>query len=306
MRSFITFFRILKLGFINFIRNAWLSTAATAIMLVTLGILLSGLLINKALSGEIKSIVSDVTISIYFKENFKETQMKELKSALISNSNVKSVNYISKQHALDIFAQQSKNDPTLLEGLTIGENAVPASLEVKVHDLSKIKQVALIAENARYNKFVDETSYDEQSEERIQSIAAVQKFIVKSSIVAGVAFAFISVLIIFNTIRMAIFTRGEEIKIMKLIGATNSYIRGPFLFEASLYGIVAGSIASGLLYGFLYSWGTEIAKYLLAFQSTLDFFQDNMVIISLTTLLCGILIGLISSILALTRYLKLR
>lgn len=183
---------------------------------------------------------------------------------------------------------------------------MPASFEVKVYDLSKVKQVVDIAEGKDFKDFVEETSYDSDSQQRLDAIANVQKFLNRSSIGAGLIFAGISVLIIFNTIRMAIFTRGEEIEIMKLIGASNSFIRGPFLFEASMYGLVAGTISLTLIYAFLGAWSNEINKYLLSFDSTLNFFNDNALYIVLGTLGVGISIGVISSLLAMARYLKLR
>ncbi|MBP6880264.1 ABC transporter permease [Candidatus Saccharibacteria bacterium] len=302
----ITFGRIVKFGFLNFFRNAWLSTAATAIMLVTLVIMLTGLMLNQALSAETEAIVKDISVSIYFADNVKADQRKDLETELKAIDNVREVNYLTKNDALKIFAEKNKAQPELLDGISVGENALPASFEVKVYDLSKVKQVVDIAEGKDFKDFVEETSYDSDSQQRLDAIANVQKFLNRSSIGAGLIFAGISVLIIFNTIRMAIFTRGEEIKIMKLIGASNSFIRGPFLFEASMYGLVAGTISLTLIYAFLGAWSNEINKYLLSFDSTLNFFNDNALYIVLGTLGVGISIGVISSLLAMARYLKLR
>lgn len=296
--------RILRSGFVNFFRNLWLSTAATAIMLVTLTILLVGLILNMVLSSEIDEIVSDITVSVYFLPASDESLRQQLKSDLESNENVREVNFVSEDEALRIFREQNEDDPELLEGLTIAENALPASFEVKVFDLEKIDPLIAISEDQKYASIVEETSYDSDREERIQKIASAQQFITRSSLIAGAIFAGISVLIIFNTIRMAIFTRGEEIRIMQLIGATNAYIRGPFIFESALYGIVAGLASLILVYSTLAGLGTELNERILI-QPTIDFFFSNWLVVGLATITIGITIGIVSSMLAMVRYLKI-
>lgn len=296
--------RVFRSGFVNFFRNLWLSTAATAIMLVTLTILLVGLILNMVLSSEIDEIVSDITVSVYFLPNSDQSLRDQLKSDLLSNENVREVNFISEDEALKIFREQNKDDPELLEGLTIAENALPASFEVKVYDLQKIDPLISISEDQRYASIVEETSYDADREDRIQNIASAQNFITRSSLIAGAIFAGISVLIIFNTIRMAIFTRGEEIRIMQLIGATNAYIRGPFIFESALYGIVAAIASLTLIYSTLAGLGTELNERILI-QPTIDFFFANWFLVGLATITMGVTIGIVSSMLAMVRYLKI-
>jgi cell division transport system permease protein len=103
---------------------------------------------------------------------------------------------------------------------------------------------------------------------------------------------------------MAIFTRRDEIEIMKLIGATKWYIRGPFLFEAALYGIIAAVIATALSYTLLLGGGPKLASY-IDVASTIHFFQNYPVLVVLGEVIIGVLIGMFSSLLAMSRYLKL-
>ncbi len=304
MDHLITVWRVVKQGLTNFLRNTWLSTAATAVMLVTLTIMLGSVIINLALSKEIDNIVKDITVSVYFKEGATENQRNTLNDDLVKQPNVRKVKYISKDEALRIFSEENKEQPELLDGLTIAKNALPASFEVQVLDLGNINPIVKLAESKKYENFVEETSYDKNREERIQRIASTQRFITTSSAVAGGVFATISILIILNTIRMAIFTRGEEIRIMQLIGATNAFIRGPFLFEAALYGIVASVISLVLVYSALFTLSQEINQY-IDFSTVTSFFTGQWYVVVGGTLLVGIGIGVLSSLLAMTRYLKL-
>ena len=304
MDHLITFWRVVKQGLTNFLRNTWLSTAATAVMLVTLTIMLGSVIINLALSKEIDNIVKDITVSVYFKEGATENQRTGLNQDLLKQPNVRKVKYISKDEALRIFSEENKEQPELLDGLTIAKNALPASFEVQVLDLGNINPIVKLAESKKYENFVEETSYDKNREERIQRIASTQRFITTSSAIAGGVFATISILIILNTIRMAIFTRGEEIRIMQLIGATNAFIRGPFLFEAALYGIVASVISLVLVYSALFTLSQEINQY-IDFSTVMSFFTGQWYVVVGGTLFIGVGIGVLSSLLAMTRYLKL-
>ena len=149
---------------------------------------------------------------------------------------------------------------------------------------------------------------DENSaQQTIDKAVAGQRFINIASIVSASVLSAVSVMIIFNTIRMAIYTRRDEIRIMKLIGATPGYIRGPFLVEASLYGVFAGIIANISVYSLIFVFGKKLANQ-AEFSQTYAFFTQPMIIIVmlLSAILIGILIGAVSSMMAMERHLKLK
>lgn len=305
-RAIISFGRIANTGFHNFIRNAWLSTSAVAVMVVTLTIIMSSTILNSALTDTVQDIAKQITVSIYLTDEAEASSLEELKSSLEANDNVAEVRYISKQDALGIFQEQNSDDSTLLEVFALtGADTLPASYEVTVEDLSKIDDVVAIAEEERFLSTVDETSVNEARKESINNIAKAQDFITLASIAAAAVFAGISILIIFNTIRMAIFTRSDEIEIMKLIGATPRYIRGPFMFEAATYGIFAGIIATVAVYSVLLGLGPR-AKSQLLIEPTIDTFSENFLWVMLAAVIIGMLIGLVSSAFSLSRYLRFK
>ncbi len=304
--ALISFGRIANTGFHNFIRNAWLSTSAVAIMVVTLTIILSSTVVNSALTDTVADIAEQITVSVYLKDNVEESSVGELRDVLENNDNVKEVKYISKQDALAIFQEQNSDDSTLLEVFAItGADTLPASFEVTVEDLSNIDAIIGVTSDERFAAVVDETSVNEARRESIDNIAKAQDFITLASIGAAVVFAAISILIIFNTIRMAVFTRSDEIEIMKLIGATPRYIRGPFMFEAALYGVFAGIISTIVVYSILLGLGPR-AKSQLLIEPTIDLYSEKFVLVMLASIVMGIIIGLLSSAFSLSRYLRLK
>ncbi|HSH31176.1 MAG TPA: permease-like cell division protein FtsX, partial [Candidatus Saccharimonadales bacterium] len=241
----ITFWRIILAGGRNFLRNAWLSTAATAVMTVTLVIILSSFISNTALTATIKTIVNKIDVSIYLSDSVTPEQVKTFQSKLSSTENVQSVKYVSKAEALEIYKQQNRNNPTLLNAVSDPEIAkgIPASLQIKAKDPKKLDSIVALVARPEIKPLVSEFSYEGDRKTTIDRIVQVSNFLKTTGLAASLLFTVISILIIFNTIRMAIFTRRSEIELMKLVGAPNWFIRGPFLFEAALYGIIAAIIA---------------------------------------------------------------
>lgn len=308
--ALISFGRIANTGFHNFIRNAWLSTSAVAIMVVTLTIIMTSFVINSALNDTVADIAEQITVSVYLKSSDGgeevEVVQTDLLSALEAHENVKEVKHISPQDALAIFQEQNSDDTTLLEAFALtGSDTLPASYEVTVIDLSKVESVIELAAEERFNIVVDETSINEARKESIDNIAKAQDFINIASIGAAAIFAAISILIIFNTIRMAVFTRSDEIEIMKLIGATPRYIRAPFLFESALYGVFAGIVSTIVLYSVLLGLGPRVKNQLLI-EPTIDYYSENFLLVMLIVIMMGVAIGLFSSMFSLTRYLRFK
>ncbi len=297
----ITLGRIIHAGGLNFIRNAWLTTAATAIMTVTLTILLATIIFNKALGDTITEVARDITISVYLKDDAPLEVTERLRAELQSNKEVKNITYIDKAQAqtryLDRFAGQTK----LLDAINIVGNAFPASFEIELHNLSQNESVTATVVRPEFVSAVDK--FDQNRLDTVDKIGDAQRFITRAGILAGSIFASISILVIFNTIRMAIFTRSSEITIMRLIGATNSYIRGPFLFESMLYGVVAALVSTSLVYTTLTTLGPKADQHIY-FEPTITLFSQYWYAVVGGAVAVGICIGVISSSLAMARYMK--
>ena len=249
-------------------RNAWLSTAASAVMVVTLTIMSVSFIATMALNSTIHTIVNKIDVSIYLKDSTTLAQAQDLQLKLSQVNNVASVKYVSKQEALKRFQAQFKNNQKLLEGSTQGN--LPASIEIKAKDPNNLTPIADFINQTGVQALIDASNYQGARRVTIDKIIKVSNFIKHTGLGASLIFVIISVMIIFNTIRMAIFSRREEIEIMQLIGATNWFIRGPFLCEASLYGVIAAVVSILLTYGLVHLSSTKIASY-IDFASTSTF-----------------------------------
>lgn len=300
----ITLWRIVVAGTRNFFRNAWLSIAATAVMVVTLSVMLSAVILNSALNDTLKDVTNKIDIAIFFTDTSSSEQVDSLTGRLKSDPNVQTVRYVSKAQALERYQRQNKDNPELLEAISERENPLPQSLEVQVKDLQNIESIIMLTQEDEYLPVIQDTSLGKDRQKTIQRIASINGFLTKAGLAASLVFAVIAVLIIFNTIRMAIFSRGEEIQIMRLIGGTNWFIRGPFVFEAMLDGIVAAVISLVIAYVMLFYGGPKLLSY-VDFSDTLLFFERNWTLVGLATMFGGMLIGTLSSGLAMIKYLKL-
>ena len=299
--------RIMKTGFRNFFRNLWLSMAATAVMTITLTIILFSYIATSALTSTISQVVEKIDVSVYLKDSVTADQVANFKATLEGTANVQSVKFVSKKDALGIYREQNKNNKELLAAVTESDNPLPQSLAIKARDANKIDSIIDVVNQAKFKKFLQEKdpiSYTGERKKTIDRIIGATNFIKRTGLLASGLFVIISTLIIFNTIRMAIFTRREEIEIMQLVGATNWFIRGPFVFEAALYGVIATVIAVVLCYSMVLGAGPKISSYVDT-QTIIDVFRSHPIIIVGVELVIGVTIGAVSSLLAMSRYMKL-
>ena len=308
-RRILTFFRVFKYGTSNFARNAWLTAAATAVMTITLLIIFVTVAANSIMTETIEDLKQKVDMSIYLKSETTPEEGAALIKEAESLDSVKSASFVSSSETRENFVQESKSDQDLLEAIKEASNRSPAVLRVVVNDINDTSELQKFSkENKLLQKSIDENrepSFAGKRRDSIDSIGKAVTFGQRAGIAASLVFVVISSLIIFNTIRMAIFNRREEIYMMQLIGADKSFIRGPFIIEAMLYGILAAIFASAL--GFLIMFGikdTKISEY-VSITNTLQGATNYWLIIILGMVVCGMIIGVISSSLATRRYLKL-
>ncbi|MBA3757607.1 FtsX-like permease family protein [Candidatus Saccharibacteria bacterium] len=308
-RRLIALERIFKNGVINFGRNIWIAIAAIAMMAITLTILLFAVVANATFSHTINEITSHIDVSVYLKDSVTEPQRDKLIGQLKAVENVKSIEYISKNEALKTYVKQNTDNPDLLAAISETVNPLPASLNIKPNepnDLQSIKKFLDKPEIAALQS--DPTSYSGDRKAAIDKITRATKFFQEAGVIGIIVFIIISMLIIFNTIRMAIFNRRDELVIMRLLGATPWYIRGPFIVETVLYGVVAALISLGVCWTLfaVASQTLEASSFgLLDIGYSSQYFSDHLWQILTIQISIGIIIGAASSALATRRYLKL-
>lgn len=308
-RKWIAIMRICRYGLANFARNAWLSTAATAVMAVTLTILLGTFTLHLVFNDTLADIRQKIDISVYLADDITTEKRAELESAIHQIKGVTTIDYVTKAQARQEYINQNSGDKAQLEALNVlgDQNPFPASLRVHVSNTDHLNEIATLVGEEKWQPHQfpgKKASISGSRKDAIENIARAAQFSEIAGLAVSGLFLVLSVMVIFNTIRMAIFNRRDEIEIMKLIGAEKSFIRGPFIVEACLYGIFAAIIAIALMYAALISFGPSVIDTGITMQPTVTFFSQYPALIFVGELLAGILIGIVSSFLAIRRYLK--
>ena len=311
-RGSITFWRVIRTGFINFVRNAWLAVAAIAVMVVTLTIVLFSIVTNATFNNTIAQIADKINVSVYLKDSVTKDQLNTFMSQLRILPNVKKVSYVSKDQALAEYKVQNAGNKDLLQAINETGNPLPASIQIDPVDPSKIQAIKNFLDQPANVALEDPqvaTSYSGDRKAAIDKIASATNVLKRVGIVAILVFAFVSMIIIFNTIQMAIFNRRSELTIMRLLGASTWFIRGPFVVESIIYGICAALISVGIIDTlFVVSSSALQASSLglldIGYANT--YFHAHFLQFLTLQLCVGIVIGAASSIIATRRYLKFK
>ena len=308
-RQWITFLRMCRYGVNNFSRNAWLTIAATAVMTITLLIVFITLSARNVLIDTVGEIRDKVDMSIYIKNDTKEGDVKKIQNSLEKLLSVKRVDYTTPEKAREEFAKTNKQDTSTLDALNEASNQFPGTFRINPVDINKTEELrAFVSNDPTLKKNIDPNrapSFAGERRSAIESIGRWVGFAEKAGLGASIVFIAISSLIVFNTIRMAIFNRKDEIQMMKLIGADRNFIRGPFIVEAIVYGFIAAVVATGLGITILYASSDKLLSYGIVVNGTVDFVTVYFGFVLLGMIVLGAVIGIISSLLATRRYLHI-
>ena len=308
-RGWLTFVRMCRYGINSFSRNAWLTVAATAVMSITLLIVFMTMSARQILLDTASNISKQADMSIYLKGDTPEKEINTIKSRIAKLDNVVGVKYVSAEEARDQQAKQYEDDPEALEAIKESSNEMSATLRVSVEDLNNQKSLEnFIKTDKLYKKYKDPRQEPSFSGDRQQALKTVGDWVHLASIggsIATVVFVVISSLVVFNTIRMAIFNRKDEIQMMKLIGAERSFIRGPFIVEAVMYGFIAAIIATIAGYSLLFFVREPMTRYGIPAEGLLSSLTMYVGLVLLAMIVIGAFIGVVSSWIATRKYLKL-
>ncbi len=311
-RRYITFLRVIKSGMVNFLRNATLAIAAMAVMVVTLTIVLFSLVANATFTNTIQQITDKIDISVFLNDNVKPEQKDKLLSGLRALPNVSSVSYLSKDQALAEYAKQNAGNQSLITAATVsGVNPIPATIRIKPRDLNKLDDIKTYLSSSTNKALQTEgsPSYSGDRKKAIDNITHATNILREVGIVAVGVFSIISALIIFNTIQMAIFNRRDEITIERLLGAGTWFIRGPFVVESIIYGILSAFISLGIMHGIFVAASSALQASsfgLLDIAYASAYFNSHFIVLLLLQIGVGMLIGAASSVIATQRYLKFK
>lgn len=300
--------RVLVGGSKNFVRGGAVSAATVLIMTVTLTIISSLVFLSALLSFTLTTIKNKVDVSVYFVTTASEQDIFAVRDQLEKLPQVSSVTYTSAADALTAFRARHANDQLTLQALDqLGGNPLDASLEVRAKDPSEYESIVNFLEaspalSSDGTSIIDRINYA-QNKNVIDRLSLAIRATREVGFAVVIFFAIASILIAFATIRLAIYTAKDEIAVMRLVGASNAYIQGPFVVEGVITGVLAALIVLLLLWPTTWYVGEKTANWFGGF-SLAGYYDSHFILFFGVLMLSGILLGAIASVLAIRKYLN--
>lgn len=296
--------RTFKEGAANFYRNGWLSFATVSVLAVSLYIISVTIILGITANLILTNIQEKINVSVYFNPDVSQQRILEIKDKLAVYQEIKSIDYVSKEQALDEFRKMGDNNSSINKALEeIGENPLLAALVIKAKSADQYDIIARAIENSNFKDEISKINYQE-NRTAIEKLTTVIKLVQQVGLTLGIVFVFIGVLITFNAIRLTMYAQKQEFEVKRLVGASNLYIRMPFMFEGVFYGAISAVVVIILL-----AITSKVVAPLTAGSipqgDLMGFYLGNFFKIFGLLLVSGIFLGVISSIIAIRRYLKI-
>lgn len=296
--------RTFKEGRQNFRRNGWLSFATVSILTLSLFIVSLSALLGTTTHFILQNMREKVSINVSFNPDITETQILEIRDELAKyKKEIASVEYISRQQALDDFLGESGDDPVIKQAIDeIGENPLLASLVIKAVQPEDYELIVNQIQSSNFQSSISRINYAKNRKifDRLEIISNTTE---RGGIILGLMFIFIAILITFNTIRITIYSHRQEFEIMRLVGASNTYVRMPFVFEGILYGLAAALITILLLFIVAY-YISPLTQGAVPQGNFMGLYLSYFWMVLGGLVLLGTSLGVLSSAIAIRRYLK--
>lgn len=301
------FKRIVRAGFVGFWRNAFVSLAAIFVMTVTLFVVGSIMFLGQLLETSLEQIKSKVDINVYFVTSAAEEDITALRDKLYALPEVAEITYTTREDALADFRERHKGDELTIQALEeLDDNPLGASLAIRAKETSQYEGIAAFLEEQQIQEsaaapLIDRINFF-QNKVAIDKLTGIIEAVEQSTFVAMIVLIVASILITFNTIRLAIYTTREEIGVMRLVGAGNTFIRGPFMLQGIMYGCIAGVLTLLILYPIVL-WLAPATESFFNFN-LFTYYVTDFAYIFFVIVGSGMVLGLVSSALAIARYLR--
>lgn len=301
--------RVIRTGFVNFWRNGFLSLSSILVLSLSL-LAFGGLIFFNTLSDKFLDTVREkVDINVYFALSADETDILDLQKTLDKMPEVATTEYISREESLTRFKEKHADNTLILQGLDeVGDNPLPAVLTIRAKDPSQYESIAKFLAD---KTFVDDVNYS-RNRVIIDRLSRIIPLVEKTVSVIIIILVLMAVVVTFNTIRVIIFSSRDEIAVMKLVGASNMYVRGPFVVSGVMYGVASAILATVILGLFAYYMDALYIRFLHAYPGDIteikhilfSYYRTNFGQIFTLILGSGIVLGAVSSYMAVRRYLN--
>jgi cell division transport system permease protein len=299
--------RIVRGGFLNFVRNGFVSLSSVLVMTITLSVITIIILSQAVLNFSLSQLQDKVDVTVFFTVGASESEILGIQSQLQQLPEVASVDYISADQALENFRERHSTDYLTLQALEeLDENPLGATLNIQAIEASEYEQIANFLESgdalaSNQKVIIDKVNYF-QNKLVIDRLISITEGAKRLGVGIIIVLVLISVIITFNTLRLNIYIAREEIGVMRVVGAENHYIRGPFMIEGMIYGIVSAFITMLIFYPITLWLGANMSDFLGINLNT--YYFSNFFQLFVITAVFGMLLGIVSSFLATRAYLK--
>lgn len=302
---FVGFLRATRFSLQNIVRNVWLSVITMFLLFLTMLSITLVLSLNIVGTKVIDAVKQNVSIDFYFYDSVQESQILTVQEYVKTLKGVSSVVYVSKDQALEEFKSQHLDEPDILAAINeLEQNVLPASLVVHAQDLADYQKIIDQFQDSEYISLVEKADYTD-NKTIIDAVTHTTTRLYQVGIAVSLVFIAISVVVIFNAIRMTIYSHKEEVAIMQLVGATNSFIRAPFILDSIFFGCIAALSVVGLLYATLYVTDSTVSHFFTGYNfSLLQLYLSYWPLVLIAEIVCAVLISGVSSMIAISRYLK--
>lgn len=300
--------RIFAAGFTGFYRNRTVSLSSILILTITLCIITAFYFFRAVFDYTLVQVRNKVDVRIYFTGDATEEQVTDIRARILGLPQVNTVTYTSKEQALEQFKDSHSGDQLTLQALDeLGDNPFGASLSILAKDPSMYEEIARQLQTGSpilggKEEYVDKINYY-QLKDSITHLNSIIGWVNTVGVWLSIIFVLMSCMIVYNTVRLAIFVFRDEIAVMKLVGASNMYIRGPFIVEAMLYALMATIVTLVIFYGATI-WVTKKTVLFFEGMNFFVYYKQHFFELALLLLCSGVLLAVISSILAVRKYLK--
>jgi len=299
------FKRIFKFAINDFFRNKGISLAAIFVLTVTI-MCVTGLLFFRGMSDYLVSQIKDkIDITAYFKESASEADILNIKNQISGMAGIKKVEYVSKDDAVLIFADKHKDNAVFTEALNeVGSNPFLPSLNIVTSgDISQYEQVSNVLQSSSFSNIVEKVDFYEKKD-TIEKVYSITSNINTFGLILGIILVIVAILVVFNTIKLAVDSSKEEISTMRIVGASDWFVRGPFIIQGIIYGFIAFIICIIVSAIFVFFISSKISVMMPGF-SLIRYFTSNLWFLIMVQLGFGVAVGVVSSFVVVKKYLDI-
>lgn len=304
---FVTLWRMITFGFQNFWRNIWLSLIT--VLIVVLNLFLMSLVFGLNVVGQqtLTAVRQKVNLSVYFTSTTSEQRVDQIRQELLKKPEVQSIRLITRAEHLDQLRRTAADKGLVNAAIeALGDNPLGAGLVITAKTLDGYSVIAKALDNPQYQPIIEDTGNDFQTNQTVISrLSLIVQRVQVATLWLTLLFAIIAALMVFNTIRVAIYSQREEIGIMKLVGASDAFVRGPFIITSLLYGLLASLVVTAALAPILTLTNPFFAQFFAGYDiNVLGYVRQNLWTIIGLELAVGCGLSVLSSLFAIGRYLR--